>query len=174
MANFAKIKHNIIHGSGPFLLLRSMITSQISSWVDFIVSFVVFSCTGLSAGWAAGIGGAAGGVTNCAVNYRFTFRMRQCSFLAIGVKFFLVWIGSMVLNGVGTQVFTNILMSLQSLNVLTEDVRFTIARLTTALIVSIFWNFLLQRYFVFRTNKFDNFIDRIQYYLSATKFEKRR
>lgn len=157
------------------MLLRSMITSQVSTYVDYVVSFVLYSCTGLSAGFSAGIGGACGGITNCAVNYRFTFRLRQCSYWAIAVKFFMVWVGSMVLNAVGTQVVTNLLTSSHYLDRagLSDDLCFTIARLSAGLVVSILWNFMLQRYFVFRTTRFDNFIDRLHYYISATRFDRR-
>lgn len=173
---FRKIKEKLMHGTGVFMFLRSVITSQISTYIDYAVSFFLFALCGLGAGISAGIGGACGGITNCAVNYRFTFRMKECSYWAIGVKFFMVWLGSMLLNAFGTALFTNILMSFESLNELgvNENLRFTIARLITGLLVSVAWNFMLQRYFVFRTTKFDNFIDRMHYYLSATRFEKRK
>lgn len=175
MGKYHNIKHKVVHGTGVFMLLRSMITSQISTLVDYVVSFVLYSVAGLTAGFSAGIGGACGGITNCTVNYRFTFRMRQCSYWAIAVKFFLVWLGSMVLNAVGTQLFTNLLVNSQSVgSMMSDDLCFTIARLSAGLIVSIFWNFMLQRYFVFRATSFDNFIDRIHYYLSATRFGKRK
>ncbi len=158
------------------MLLRSMITSQVSTYVDYVVSFLLYAFAGLSAGLSAGIGGACGGITNCAVNYKFTFRMRQCSYWAIGIKFFMVWVGSMLLNAMGTQLITNLLTSSHYLEEIGvgNDMCFTIARLSTGLIVSIFWNFMLQRYFVFRTTKFDNFIDRLQYYIHATRFTKRK
>ena len=35
----------------------------------------------------------------------------------------------------------------------------TVARVGTSLLVSIFWNFMLQRYFVYRYNSFDPFLD---------------
>lgn len=155
------------------MFLRSVVTSQISAYTDFIVSFIFYAVISLSAGLAAMVGATAGGIVNCLINYKFTFRMRESSYLAIGIKFFLVWLGSLLLNTFGTQYLTNVLEDsslLDSFNMI-DNIRFTIARVLTSIVVSVFWNFLLQRYFVFRANGFDNFIDRCHYYLHA-KFSK--
>ncbi len=164
-----EIKSKFLHGGGIFMFLRSVITSQISAYTDFIVSFLFYALFSLTAGLSAMIGATAGGVVNCLINYKFTFRMRESSFLAIGIKFFLVWLGSLLLNTFGTQWLTNLLDGsslLDSWN-MDENIRFTIARVATSIVVSVFWNFLLQRYFVFRSTTFDNLIDRIHYFLHA-------
>lgn len=156
------------------MFLRSVVTSQISAYTDFIVSFAFYALISLSAGISAMIGATAGGIVNCLINYKFTFRMRESSYLAIGIKFFLVWLGSLLLNTFGTQYLTNLLDSsslLDSVNMV-DNIRFTIARIITSIVVSVFWNFMLQRYFVFRATAFDNFIDRCHYFLHAT-FSKR-
>lgn len=168
------IKKKILQGGGIFMFLRSVVTSQISAYTDFIVSFIFYALISLSAGLAAMIGATAGGIVNCLINYKFTFRMKESSYLAIGIKFFLVWLGSLLLNTFGTQYFTNLLDGsslLDNVNMV-DNIRFTIARIFTSIIVSVFWNFLLQRYFVFRATPFDNFIDRCHYFLHAT-FSKR-
>lgn len=168
-------KEKLLKGGGLFMYLRSVVTSQISAWTDFIVSFIFYTLVGLASGISTCIGATAGGVVNCLINYKFTFRMKESSYLAIGVKFFLVWVGSLLLNSFGTAFLTNVLTDWTWLDTLHmgEDVRFVIARITVSLIVSILWNFLLQRYFVFRFTPFDNLIDRCYFYLHAT-FSKRR
>ncbi|RXE70151.1 GtrA family protein [Muribaculaceae bacterium Isolate-002 (NCI)] len=169
-----EIKSKFLHGGGIFMFLRSVVTSQISAYTDFIVSFVFYALISLSAGISAMIGATAGGIVNCLINYKFTFRMRESSYLAIGIKFFLVWLGSLLLNTFGTQYLTNLLDSsslLDSVNMV-DNIRFTIARIITSIVVSVVWNFMLQRYFVFRATAFDNFIDRCHYFLHAT-FSKR-
>lgn len=151
------------------MFLRSVVTSQVSSYVDFFIGFVFYAWVGLGSGMSAAIGAVAGGIVNCMINYRFTFRLRECSYWAIGVKFFLVWVGSLLLNTFGTQWLTNVLLASESLDSIgmVANLRFTIARLSVAIVVSVFWNFLLQRRFVFRPTRFDNFIDRCHYYCSA-------
>ena len=170
-----RLKYNIINGKGIFMVFRSMLSSQISSFIDYALGFALYAWVGLTAGngsWATAIGATVGGIVNCAINYRFTFKIRECSYWAIGVKFFMVWLGSLLLNTFGTAMFTRIFTQSSLLDHFGfhDNLAYTVARLFVALVVSIFWNFLLLRYFVFRTTKFDNFIDRIYYYLSATRF----
>lgn len=151
------------------MFIRSMITSQISSYVDFFTSFAFYAWVGFSSAWATAVGAFAGGVANCMINYKFTFRLRESSYLAIGVKFFFVWLGSLLLNTFLTEWLTEVLDNSEYMDRLhvVRNLRFTIARLIIALVVSVFWNFLLQRYFVFRATRFDNFIDRCHYYCMA-------
>lgn len=168
------IKTKFLQGGGIFMFMRSVLTSQLSAYTDFIVSFIFFALISLSAGLSAMIGATAGGIVNCMINYKFTFRMRESSYLAIGIKFFLVWLGSLLLNTFGTEYLNKLLEDsslLDSVNMV-DNIRFTIARIVTSIVVSVFWNFLLQRYFVFRATNFDNFIDRCHYYLHATFSKK--
>lgn len=175
MGVFARIKDRFLHGKGIFMFLRSVVTSQISSYTDYFICFAAFAWVGLGAGMAAAVGATVGGIVNCLINYKFTFRLRECSYWAIGVKFFLVWLGSLLLNTFGTQYLTEVLTNSTYLDSvgMVENLRFSIARLSVAIVVSVFWNFLLQRFFVFRATSFDNFIDRCHYFLSAN-FTKRR
>lgn len=172
---FKRLKHKFMHGEGIFMFLRSVVTSQISSYVDFFVGFAFYAWIGFGSGQSAAVGAVAGGIVNCMINYRFTFKIRECSYWAIGIKFFMVWLGSLLLNTFGTQFLTNVLTASTTLDQwgMVQNLRYTIARLVVAILVSVFWNFLLQRYFVFRANRFDNFIDRCHYYCSAT-FSKRK
>lgn len=169
------LKDKILHGKGIFMFLRSVMTSQVSSYVDYFIGFVFYAWVGLGSRLSACIGATAGGVVNCLINYRFTFKIRECSYMAIGIKFFLIWLGSMLLNTFGTGYLTDLLKDNEYLNSvnMVDNLRYTIARLTVAIIVSVFWNFLLQRFFVFRSTPFDNFIDRCHYFCSAI-FSKRK
>lgn len=164
-----KFTDKFLHGRGIFMFLRSVVTSQISSFVDFATSFVLYAWVGFSSAWATAMGAVAGGIVNCTINYKFTFRLRECSYTAIGIKFFMIWLGSMLLNTFGTQFFTNLLDNSAYLDEIgmVRNLRFTIARLGVAILVSVLWNFMLQRYFVFRSTRFDNLIDRCQYWCSS-------
>lgn len=170
MGFFKRLKQKFLNGTGIFMFLRSVVTSQISSYADFLVCFVLYAWVSLGSGPATALGAVAGGIVNCLINYKFTFKMRECSYWAIGVKFFLVWLGSLLLNTFGTVLLTQILTDSTLLDNwgMVQNLRYTIARLTVAIVVSVFWNYLLHRYFVFRATKFDNLIDRCHYYCSAT------
>lgn len=137
-----------------------MATSQASAWADFVTSFVVFAWLGFSGGNAAAAGAIAGGIVNCTLNYKWTFRGSGCPVANVVVKYLMVWVGSLLLNAYGTQYLTEICLdsSLLGLWGISRNLRFTIARLTVSLIVSLCWNLLLQRTFVYRYVKFDDLL----------------
>ncbi len=142
--------HTVIRRRGVRLYLKSMVVSQISGLTDYVGSFVAFAFLHLSAAVSTVCGAVLGGIVNCCLNYRYTFRVRHGSKWAIAVKFFLVWLGSLILNTVGTEYFTKWLVGQEMvLTALSRDLCFIVARVSVSLAVSIFWNFLLQRYFVF-------------------------
>lgn len=140
-----------------------MATSQASAWVDFVTSFVVFAWIGMSGGNAAAAGAIAGGVVNCTLNYKWTFRGSQCPVANVVVKYLMVWVGSMLLNAYGTEFLTDICLDSSLLGAwgFSRNLRFTIARLTVSFLVSVFWNLLLQRTFVYRYVKFDSVLSLI-------------
>ena len=139
--------------------LRSAVSSQASGWVDFIVGFVMFYWIfNQHLSWlATGIGVVAGGIVNCIICYKFTFRAENCPWKAVVVKYALVWIGNLILNSGGTELLYILLKKWHVL----EDLGFkaagyySTARIVMSLLVSWFWNFVLQRNFVYRQSKFD-------------------
>lgn len=139
--------------------LRSAVSSQASGWVDFIVGFVMFYWIfNQHLSWlATGIGVVAGGIVNCIICYKFTFRAENCPWKAVVVKYVLVWIGNLILNSGGTDILYILLKEWHVL----EDMGFkpagyyATARIVMSLLVSWFWNFILQRNFVYRPSGFD-------------------
>ena len=139
--------------------LRSAVSSQASGWVDLIVGFVMFQWIfNQHFSWlATGIGVVAGGIVNCIICYKFTFRAENCPWKAVVVKYAMVWIGNLILNSGGTQLLYIIF---EKWNLL-DDLGFTpagyygAARVIMSLLVSWFWNFILQRNFVYRPSRFD-------------------
>lgn len=139
--------------------LRSAVSSQASGWVDFAVGFVMFYWVfNHQLSWlATAIGVVAGGIVNCILCYKFTFRAENVPWKAVVIKYTMVWIGNLILNSGGTEVVYYMLKRLDFL----EDIGFkpagyySAARLFMSLMVSWFWNFVLQRNFVYRPSKFD-------------------
>lgn len=143
-----------------FTFIRSSISSQISSWTDMAISFIMYAWIVNIAWLSTAIGAICGGIVNCIIGYNFTFHANGVSKKAVIIKFILVWIGSLTLNSAGTELLTKLLQSLAWIG-LSDDACFAIARIIISLAVSIAWNFLLQRSFVFRPNKFDAYASRI-------------
>lgn len=142
-----------------FTFLRSAVSSQTSGWVDFAVSFVFFQWVGFDPMYSAALGAIAGGVVNCLINYKFTFHADGVDWRAVVVKYLMVWVGSLLLNSFGTKFLYICIEHWDWLETIgfKRAGYFTAARLFVALIVSWFWNFLLQRYFVYRTIWFDKY-----------------
>ncbi len=165
MAKFKALTNRILHSDGLiYTFMRSFVSSQAGSWVDlgsrmlffaFILEHIdPFYRSNIS----VAIGAILGGVVNCVLNYKFTFHANGQSVKAVVVKYTMVWVGSLLLNMYGTTFLARPLSKwhlLQSWG-FTENGIFATATLLVALMVSWFWNFLLQRYFVYRPNRFDS------------------
>ncbi|MDE6717390.1 MAG: GtrA family protein, partial [Muribaculaceae bacterium] len=137
--------------------LRSIVSSQCSSWTDMIISFAAFAWLHLTPFLSTAIGAFVGGVVNCLINYRFTFHAQDVPWKSVIVKFALVWAGSLLLNSYGTHALYHLFRQWEWLQEMgfRPDGYFAAARLLTSLVVSLAWNFILQRYFVFRNTRFD-------------------
>ncbi len=160
----AKIKDKVLHSDGFFFtLIRSSVSSQLCGWIDILTSFLVFSFLGLSAWWSTAIGAFVGGIFNCIINYRFTFHAFGVDWRVALSKFIFVWMGSLLLNSFGTEAVDSLVNNwdmLHHIKGLSQDGIFLAARLFVALSVSLCWNFLLQRHFVFKVTRLDKYIER--------------
>lgn len=160
MGSLKKVGNTMLHSDNlVFTFLRSIVASQAASWVDLISAFVLFSWVGLTPFLSTAIGALMGGIINCIINYKFTFHADGCPWKAVAVKYGMVWVGSLLLNSFGTQIVYYALYRWQWLASLgfNDEGCFAVARLSVSLAVSWFWNFLLQRYFVYRVSGFDKY-----------------
>lgn len=169
----------IVHGEGVFTLIRAGLTSQLSSWTDMAASFVFYAWVFFPLGrdplrsfLATAIGLILGGIVNSVVNYKFTFRSEHCAVKAVAVKFFLIWAGSFLLNLGGTTGLDHVLQHWETIlriDWIKPDGIFAFARLSVSLVVSIFWNFLLQKNFVYRSTRFDPYAIRFVDWLTLRR-----
>lgn len=158
MSSISKIKNKFLKSDGVlFEFLRSIFSSQAASWIDMLLSFAFFAWLGIAPWLATLCGAVAGGVTNCIINYKFTFHASGCPWKAVAFKYFLVWMGSVAFNSLGTEFFYRLLVDMAWIHSITDspDAIFAAVRLLISLIVSLAWNFLMQRNFVYRPTKFD-------------------
>lgn len=160
MTELKRVGNDLINSNKlGFTFLRSIASSQVSSWADLLSAFALFSWCNLTPWLSTAIGAFLGGVINCIINYRFTFHAQDCSWKAVAAKFFLIWLGSMLLNSFGTQALYYTVDGWEWLHDIgfKKDGFFALARLSVSLLVSVLWNFLLQRTFVFRQTSFDKY-----------------
>lgn len=156
----SEVADKLINSNGlVFTFLRSAVSSQAASWIDMGMSFVLFAWVGLGAFLSTAIGAFLGGVVNCVINYKFTFHAEGTPWRAVVVKYALVWTGSLLLNAYGTELLYGLLNHMTWLKEIgfRPNGYFAAARLLVSLLVSWFWNFLLQRNFVYRPSGFDRY-----------------
>lgn len=160
----AEVKEKILHNDGFFYtLLRSSVSSQVCGWIDTITSFLVFAFLDLSAWLSTAIGAFVGGVFNFIINYKYTFHAFGVDLRAAVTKFIFVWAGSLLLNSFGTEIVYHFVRGwewLQEITYITKDGIFLASRLFVALTVTLCWNFLLQRNFVFKVTSVDPYINK--------------
>lgn len=163
--SLSKIGNKVVNGSGWFTFIRSSISSQIASWIDMGTSFVFFAFVFAAldpfyrSNLSVAVGAVVGGIVNCCINYRFTFHAKGQSVQAVAVKYFMVWVGSLLLNMYGTTGVATLLSKwdwLLSIGFKPDGI-FAAARLFASLVVSLAWNFVLQRNFVYRPSNFDKY-----------------
>ena len=153
-----KFADNFVHSNSlAYTAMRSTLTSQASGWIDFAVGFAMFAWVGFQPVYATAVGAVAGGIFNCIVNFKFTYHKQNYRWDIVIVKFIMIWFGGLLLNSFGTQGLYWLLNKWEWLVTIgfKPDGFYTAARLATALIVSIFWNFLMQKNFVYKEVKFD-------------------
>lgn len=180
MASFNKIKDKVLNGGGLFTFLRSSVAAQIASWTDMGIRMIFYSFVFAAlepfyrSNLSVAAGALVGGIVNCCINYRFTFHARGQSVKAIGVKYLLVWTGSLLLNMYGTTYMALLLSRWHWLiNIgFKPDGIFAASTLMVSLIVSLAWNFVLQRNFVYRPSPFDRYAISFIDFFSTRKYRQ--
>lgn len=96
------------------------------------------------------IGGLIGAVINFSINKYWTYQSKKPSLTSQLIKFYIVVAGSIFLKSNGTVLLTSIL-----------HIDYKITRIIVDLFVSIGFNFMLQKYWVFRTSTISESINQI-------------
>lgn len=169
------LRDKVLHSDSiVYTFIRSIASSQAASWVDLSLGFLFFAVFHLQPFVATAIGAVSGGIVNCIINYKFTFHASHCSWHAVIVKYTMVWLGSILLNSFGTQGLYMLLSSWPWLETIgfRPDGYYAAARLIVSLLVSWAWNFVLQRYFVYRITSFDPYAIRFMKNIIPSRFNK--
>lgn len=119
--------------------LKAQASSMISTGVDFLVTYVLKSILGTWFFSASIIGTICGGVVNFLLGRNWVFSSRENKASQQLFKYVVVWLGSFLLNASGIYLFT-------------EIIKFEewISKIMVSLIVGIGYNYVLQKFFVFK------------------------
>jgi len=129
------IKHEL------WMLSKAEMSASVASIVDFGLAIGLYHTGVMTYQWANLLGVVCGGITNCCINYRYVFSNTNRSKKGVAWRYFIVWFASMIFNGLGTNALTAAI----------GERHFIIIKSVVALIVAIFFNYPLQRKFVFKT-----------------------
>ena len=120
-------------------LLKAQAASLAGTAVDFLVTI---GCVEGLHSWyllATVLGNTAGGITNFYLGRHLVFKASQQNAQGQGVRYFFVWLGSMLLNASGVYLFT------QGLHA-----NYLYSKILVSLLVGIGFNYFLQLHFVFK------------------------
>ena len=144
-----------------FMFLRAQLSAQFATLADFILTYVCFQWLGIYYVMATSIGAITGGIVNCVIKYKWAFATKDCQFKWVFFKYVLVWIGSFLLNVGGVYLLVELLKHHTYLWERASGFYLIIAKIIVAVIVSVGWNYILHRYFVFQDAQVLNLIKRI-------------
>ena len=158
-----KVVKAISEKGGIFTFLRAQFSSQISSLSDFVVTILLAKLLGLFYVYATFIGSVCGGIVNCIINYKWTFKASGQRKKYVVIKYTSVWIGSILLNTLGTYGMTELLKSSawlrDFLGHMVDDV-FIFSKIVVSLLVGLLWNYNMQHYFVYKNRNFRKYFRR--------------
>ena len=137
---------------GIFMFLRAQLSAQMATIADFLVTILLVRLFDVYYVYATLAGAIYGGIVNCVINYKWTFKSKGKK-THVAVKFILVWVCSVWLNTWGTYALTESLAKIpwvrNTLSLYFGDF-FIIPKVVVAIIVALFLNYNMQRFFVYR------------------------
>lgn len=122
--------------------LKAQCSAGAATAVDFTVTVLLRQLFGVWYVAATFLGAVSGGVFNCVFNYRWVFHTEGLKKRYLVMRYMMVWTVSIVLNTSGTTFFTEL-----------THKNFVAVKAVVAVFVAIFWNYQMQRTFVFHHNR---------------------
>ncbi len=137
-------KHSI------FVFIRAQLSAQFATIADFCLTYICFQWLGIHYLLATSVGTVTGGLINCIINYKWAFNTQDCQFKWVLFKYILVWCGSFALNVGGLYLLVELLKTHTGLWEQSESFYLILSKIIVSAFVSIGWNYILHRHFVFR------------------------
>ena len=133
--------------------MKAQLSAQVASLCDFLFTILLVKLLGVFYLYATFCGSITGGMVNCFINYHWVFGANDCKKKFVAMKYLFVWTGSILLNTWGTFGLTEWLTNMRWVNHLlgyyVDDV-FILSKIVVSILVGFFWNYQLQRTFVYR------------------------
>ena len=120
---------------------KAQVASLSATSVDFSITYILTSLAGLSYIFSSATGVICGGIINFLLGRYWVFNAENEKKIKQIPKYMIVWMSSMLLNMGGIIFFTEIF-----------GLYYLISKVITSLLVGVFFNYYLQKKFVFKTN----------------------
>jgi putative flippase GtrA len=125
---------------------KAQIASLLATGVDFGVTFLLLRWAGvppeaasLRVTFYGATGTLCGGVTHFMISRNWVFNAQEKKWVAQLNRYLLVWVGNLVLNVSGFYLLTRY-----------TQISHMIAKVVTAILVAVFYNYVLQKRYVFK------------------------
>lgn len=119
--------------------VRAQITAMLATTVDFSIMIGLKELLNMWYLFAVIIGTLMGGMVGFSLGRNWAFISKETKPIYQAKKYFVVMVGSFMLNVGG------VFLLVESMNL-----QYIVAKVVVAVIVGIGWNFMLQRYYVFK------------------------
>ena len=121
------------------LLGKHQLVSVFTTVVDYLTMIVLVSGFGLDPVSGTVVGAAVGAITNFGLGRYFTYRAHEQPVRGQAIRYAAVAVMSLGWNALGEHLLAVML-----------GMQYIVARVIVGILVSLVWNFPLQRYFVFK------------------------
>lgn len=118
---------------------KAQLISLLATAVDFGVTWLLVERAGAPPVAAGVTGTICGGVTHFIVSRGWVFNAQEKKWTGQLNRYILVWIGNLLLNASGLWLLTHYI-----------ELNYKIAKVITATLVAVFYNYQLQKRFVFK------------------------
>ncbi len=118
---------------------KANVASLTASGCDFLITVIAVQLLKVDAFYSSIIGTVCGGIINFLVCRNWVFDSRESSLGFQGRKYFITWVGNLLLNSCGVFVYIRIL-----------EMNYIVSKLIVSLVVSIVYNYPMQKKYVFR------------------------
>jgi putative flippase GtrA len=118
---------------------RAQLISLLATGVDFGVTFLLVRLAGAPPVAGGATGTLCGGFTHFMISRNWVFNAQEKNWTGQLNRYVLVWIGNFVLNVAGLWLLTRCM-----------GINYMVAKIVTATLVAVFYNYTLQKRFVFK------------------------
>jgi putative flippase GtrA len=119
--------------------LKANISSSIASFVDYLITIFLVGFFRADVVLSSATGTICGGVINFLIGRNWVFESKHRKAHHQAMRYGLVWVGNLLLNTGGMYVMTKVL-----------KVHYVVSKLFVSLIVGFFYNYTMQKRYVFK------------------------